>query len=66
VLLLPPSVARFQIRARRRARRIDDQFSLSSVTQPPDLRRLLRLASGAETVVGSSCRDVARRERKIA
>jgi predicted O-methyltransferase YrrM len=49
--LLPPSVAQFQIRARRLARRTGDEFSLSSATRPLDLRRLLGLASGAETVV---------------
>jgi predicted O-methyltransferase YrrM len=50
-LMLPPAVARFQIRARRLARRTEDEFSLTSTTRPPDLRRLLALARGAESVV---------------
>jgi predicted O-methyltransferase YrrM len=51
LLGLPPRVALFMWRARRLARRNDDVFSLRSITRPDDLRRLLRLAEGSETVV---------------
>ncbi|HTU96641.1 MAG TPA: class I SAM-dependent methyltransferase [Solirubrobacteraceae bacterium] len=49
--LLPPPVARFQIRARQLARRTDDVFSLSSATRPADLRTLLSVARGRRRVV---------------
>jgi predicted O-methyltransferase YrrM len=49
--LLPPAVARFQIRARRLARRSADYLSLTSATRPADLRTLLRLARGRLRVV---------------
>jgi predicted O-methyltransferase YrrM len=48
---LPPRVAWFQLRARRRARRSDDPFSLTSVTRPRDLALVLELAAGAKRVV---------------
>jgi predicted O-methyltransferase YrrM len=51
LIVLPIGVARFQLRARRLARRSADQFSLSSVTRPRDLRTLLSLARGAGRVV---------------
>jgi predicted O-methyltransferase YrrM len=50
-LALPAPVARFHVRARRLARRTDDQFSLMSSTRPADLRTLLRLAGGSSRVV---------------
>lgn len=48
---LPPRVARFQVRARRLARRTDDVFSLTSVTRPGDLHTLLTVARGRGRVV---------------
>jgi predicted O-methyltransferase YrrM len=48
---LPLPVARFLWRARRVARRTDDQFSLVSPTRPEDLARLLGLADGRREVV---------------
>jgi predicted O-methyltransferase YrrM len=48
---LPPRVALLQLRARARARRSGDVFSLASATRPRDLRRLLRLAAGRRYVV---------------
>jgi predicted O-methyltransferase YrrM len=49
--VLPRRVAILQLRARARARRRGDVFSLISATRPPDLARLLRLASGRRHVV---------------
>jgi predicted O-methyltransferase YrrM len=49
--VLPPQVARFQWRARRRARALGDTFALESSTRPSDLARLLKLARGRERVV---------------
>jgi predicted O-methyltransferase YrrM len=49
--LLPPPVARFQLAARRLARRTGDVFSLSSATRPADLRTLLAVARGRRRVV---------------
>jgi predicted O-methyltransferase YrrM len=49
--LLPPRVARFQVRARRLARRTEDGFSLASTTRPADLRTLLAVARGRRRVV---------------
>jgi predicted O-methyltransferase YrrM len=51
LLGLPPRVAVFLWRARRLAHRNNDVFSLRSVTRPDDLRRILRLAEGRESVV---------------
>jgi predicted O-methyltransferase YrrM len=51
LLGLPPRVALFLWRARRRASRNADVFSLRSVTRPDDLRRVLRLAAGRTSVV---------------
>jgi predicted O-methyltransferase YrrM len=48
---LPPHVALFHWRARRLARRIGDQFSLSSATPPADLIVLLELARDRPRVV---------------
>jgi predicted O-methyltransferase YrrM len=48
---LPPRVALFQYRARRRARRTGDVFSLTSATRPRDLALLLKLADGRRQVV---------------
>lgn len=48
---LPAPVARFQWRARRLARRLDDRFSLASATRPADLAVLLELADGRRRVV---------------
>jgi len=48
---LPPRVAWFQWRAHRRARQLDDLFSLISVTRPGDLAILLELARGRRHVV---------------
>lgn len=48
---LPPSVARFQWRARRQAERLRDEFSLVSATRPRDLATLLRLAGSRRRVV---------------
>jgi hypothetical protein len=51
LLVLPPRVAWFQLRARRLARHTGDVFSLTSATRPPDLRTLLSLARGRRRVV---------------
>ncbi len=51
LLVLPPRVAWFQARARRLAWQTGDQFSLTSATRPPDLRRLLSAARGRRRVV---------------
>jgi predicted O-methyltransferase YrrM len=51
LLLLPLSVARFQLRARRLAWRHQDYLSLMSATRAPDLRTLLGLARGCRHVV---------------
>lgn len=51
LLRLPPSVALFQWRARRRARREGDLFSLISATRPTDLAVLLKLAGQRRRVV---------------
>jgi hypothetical protein len=48
---LPPRIALLQLRARIRARRTGDVFSLASATRPPDLARLLELAAGRRFVV---------------
>jgi predicted O-methyltransferase YrrM len=49
--LLPRRVAILQLRARVRARRSSDVFSLVSATRPVDLARLLELAAGSGHVV---------------
>jgi predicted O-methyltransferase YrrM len=49
--VLPPHVARFQWRARRRARELGDEFALESSTRPADLARLLKIAAGRDRVV---------------
>ena len=48
---LPGPVRRFYCRARRRALRASDAFSLDSAARPRELAALLRLAHGHETVV---------------
>ena len=48
---LPPRVALFTLRARRRARRGGDAFSLNSALRPAKLAELLAAASGCRTVV---------------
>lgn len=48
---LPPRVAWFQLRARREARRLGDEFSLTSALAPRKLRVLLELAAGRRRVV---------------
>ena len=50
-ILLPPRVARFQLRAYGRALRRRDRWSLRSATKPRELRMLLRLARGRVRVV---------------
>jgi predicted O-methyltransferase YrrM len=49
--LLPRRVALILLRARLRARRTGDMFSLTSATRPADLARLLGLAAGRRHVV---------------
>jgi predicted O-methyltransferase YrrM len=49
--VLPPHVAGFQWRARRRARQLGDAFALESSTRPADLARLLKIARGRNRVV---------------
>jgi predicted O-methyltransferase YrrM len=51
LLVLPPRVAWFQLRARRMARGTGDLLSLTSVTRPRDLRTLLSVARGRQRVV---------------
>jgi cephalosporin hydroxylase len=51
LVVLPPRVALFQLRARRLAWRHADYLSLTSVTRPGDLRALLKLAQGRRRVV---------------
>jgi hypothetical protein len=51
LLVLPPQVARFQLRARRLAWRSQDYLSLMSATRPGDLRTLLTLAPPGARVV---------------
>jgi predicted O-methyltransferase YrrM len=48
---LPPSVAVFQWRARRLARRVGDEFALASGTRPGNLALLLRVANGRRRIV---------------
>ena len=48
---LPRGVALFFWRARRYARRLDDQFSLASAARPAELAELLELARGCTAVV---------------
>lgn len=48
---LPWRVALFYLRARRRARRSRDRFSLASAARPAELAELLELAAGCDTVV---------------
>ena len=48
---LPPAVAAFQWRARRKAARAHDEFALASATRPSDLGVLLSVARGAKRVV---------------
>jgi predicted O-methyltransferase YrrM len=48
---LPPAVAWFYWRARRRARRLDDRFSLASAARPAELAQLLELARGRSAIV---------------
>lgn len=49
--VLPRRVARFIWRARRRARALEDRFSIDSAARPAELAELLRLARGRQTVV---------------
>ena len=49
--VLPPAVARFQLRARRVAVSTEDVFSLQSAARPNELRQLLDLATGHDVVV---------------
>lgn len=49
--VLPGRVRALQVRARLRARREGDRFSLVSATRPPDLQYLLSLARGRRRVV---------------
>ncbi len=51
LVVLPPRVAWFQLRARRLAGRTGDLFSVTSVTRPRDLRTLLSVARGRRRVV---------------
>ncbi len=51
LVVLPPRVAGFQLRARRVAWRSQDYLSLMSSTRPRDLRTLLALARGRDRVV---------------
>ncbi len=51
VRLLPPRVAWFYFRARRRAARDGDEWSLKSATGPESLGLLLKLARGRHAVV---------------
>jgi predicted O-methyltransferase YrrM len=44
---LPPRVARFQLRAQRRARRDGDAWTLESATRPEDVAAILRAAHGS-------------------
>jgi len=48
---LPPSVAVFFLRARGRARRRADRFSLDSAARPSELAALIALADGRDSVV---------------
>ena len=48
--MLPARVAWFQWRARRLARRLGDQFSLSSATRPPKLALILDQARGCRRI----------------
>jgi predicted O-methyltransferase YrrM len=48
---LPPRVALFYLRARARARRSSDRFSLDSAARPRELSELLALAAGCRAVV---------------
>ena len=48
---LPRAVRRFHVRARRRARELGDDFSLSSASPPRDVAQILALARGAHEVV---------------
>ncbi len=48
---LPPDVALFMLRARRRALRDGDVFSLASAIRPRELRSLLELARGRGSIV---------------
>lgn len=50
VRVLPPRVARFQLRALRLARRLGDDFAWQSATRPADVREILRLAAGRRRV----------------
>ncbi len=47
---LPPRVALFMFRARRRARRAGDEFTVASAIRPAELATLLRLARGRRAV----------------
>ncbi len=47
---LPPRVARFQLRALRLARKLDDEFAWQSATRPADVRELIRLAAGRRRI----------------
>lgn len=49
--VLSPRVAAFYLRARRRARRGRDRFSLDSAARPHELAELLALAAGRSAVV---------------
>lgn len=49
--VLPLPVAAYFVRARLRARRHGDQFSLASAARPSELAALLRLAAGRDAIV---------------
>jgi hypothetical protein len=50
VRVLPPRVARFQLKALRMARRLGDDFAWRSATRPADVREILKLAAGRRRV----------------
>lgn len=50
VRVLPPRVARFQLRALRLARRLGDDFAWQSATRPADVKEILGLAHGRRRV----------------
>lgn len=50
VRVLPPRVARFQLKALRLAKELGDDFAWQSATRPADVRQILRLAEGRKHV----------------
>jgi hypothetical protein len=62
VRVLPPRVARFQLKALRMARRLGDDFAWQSATRPADVKQILKLAEGrrrvAELVMADPLRSV--------